>query len=62
VQRELRAALTAIRARSTTEAGSDCPCAMAQGGGAPRIVKIVAEDGGCQHHAALPSGDAVPRV
>jgi len=62
VQRELSAALTAIRAGFTPEAGSDCPCAMAQGGGAPRIVKIVAEDGACQHHAARPGGDAAPHA
>jgi len=62
VQRELSAALTAMRGRFTAEAGSDCPCAVAQRGGAPRLVKIVAEDGGCQHHAPLPRGDATPHA
>ncbi len=54
VQRELTAALAAVRKGFTGPAGTGCPCAMAQGSGAPRIVKIVAEDGGCPHHA--PSG------
>lgn len=62
VQRELSAALTAIRAGFSAGAGSDCPCAMAQGGGAPRIVKIVAEDGACQHHARRPDGGTAPRA
>ncbi len=57
VQRELTAALAAVRHGFTGPAGTDCPCAVAQGSGAPRIVKIVAEDGGCPHHD--PSGGGV---
>ncbi len=62
VKRELSAALTAIRVSFTPEAGRDCPCAMAQRGGAPRIVKIVAEDGRCQHHAVQTPATAAPRL
>lgn len=62
VQRELRTALSAIRVGFTPEAGADCPCAMAKGDGAPRIVKIVAENGACPHHAEPANGASLSRA
>jgi DNA-binding transcriptional MerR regulator len=50
VRRELGQALTAIEERLSCEMSSCCPCAVAQALGAPRIVKVLAKDGLCDHH------------
>ena len=50
VQRELVAALANVR--ESLAARGDCPCAIAGGGAAPRIVKVVARDGECAHSAS----------
>jgi DNA-binding transcriptional MerR regulator len=48
VRRELSEALATIKAQPS-ELTSDCPCAVAASGGAPRIVKLMARDESCQH-------------
>jgi DNA-binding transcriptional MerR regulator len=50
VRRELGQALTAIEERLSCEMQTRCPCAVAQAFGAPRIVKVLARDGLCDHH------------
>jgi DNA-binding transcriptional MerR regulator len=50
VRRELGQALTAIEERLSCEMSTRCPCAVAQALGAPRIVKVLAKDGLCDHH------------
>jgi DNA-binding transcriptional MerR regulator len=54
VRRELGQALTAIEERLSCEMSTRCPCAVAQALGAPRIVKVLAKDGLCDHHPAEP--------
>jgi DNA-binding transcriptional MerR regulator len=49
VKRELSEALAAIEERLSCETASLCPCAVAQALGAPRIVKLLAKDGLCDH-------------
>ena len=46
--------LSAIEERLSCEMSSRCPCAVAQALGAPRIVKVLAKDGLCDHHLAEP--------
>ena len=54
VRRELAQALAAIEERLSCEMASCCPCAVAQALGAPRIVKVLAKDGLCDHHLRDP--------
>jgi DNA-binding transcriptional MerR regulator len=54
VRRELGQALTAIEERLSCEMSTCCPCAVAQALGAPRIVKVLAKDGLCDHHRREP--------
>jgi DNA-binding transcriptional MerR regulator len=49
VSRELAEALAAIEERLSCEMTVRCPCAVAQALGAPRIVKVLAKDGLCDH-------------
>ncbi len=50
VKRELTDALSTLQQRLSCEtAASGCPCEVAQAGGAPRIVKVLAKDDTCQH-------------
>jgi DNA-binding transcriptional MerR regulator len=49
-RRELAEALSTIEKRLACELAGDCPCAVAEAGGAPRIVKVLAKTGSCQHH------------
>jgi DNA-binding transcriptional MerR regulator len=58
VKRELVDALTALRDRTRTEEATRCPCAVASGLDAPRIVKVLAKDGLCDHRG--PGGDGEP--
>jgi DNA-binding transcriptional MerR regulator len=61
VSRELAEALSTIEERIACELSGDCPCAVGEAGGAPRIVKVLAKTGSCQHHAhggGLPEGEA----
>lgn len=62
VKKELLDALTAIQDRLSSAGAEQCPCAVAEAAGAPRIVKVLARQQGCcghQHHdAAVP--DARP--
>jgi DNA-binding transcriptional MerR regulator len=53
VRRELAQALAAIEERLSCETAARCPCAVAQALGAPRIVKVLAQDGLCDHHREL---------
>jgi len=50
VRRELAEALSTIEERLACELAGDCPCAVAEAGGAPRIVKVLAKTVTCQHH------------
>jgi DNA-binding transcriptional MerR regulator len=54
VKRELAQALAAIEERLSCEMATRCPCAVAQALGAPRIVKVLARDGLCDHHLREP--------
>jgi DNA-binding transcriptional MerR regulator len=54
VRRELGQALAAIEERLSCEMSARCPCAVAQALGAPRIVKVLAKDGLCDHHRGEP--------
>jgi DNA-binding transcriptional MerR regulator len=51
VKRELIQARSAVARRLSCDAAAACPCAMAAVIGAPRIVKLLAQDGLCQHFA-----------
>ena len=60
VRRELADALSTIEERLACELAGDCPCAVAEAGEAPRIVKVLAMNGTCRHHAqaeAAPDGE-----
>lgn len=64
VRRELVQALSAIEERLSCEMmATRCPCAVAQTLGAPRIVKVLAKDGLCDHHPGEPShGHPAPKA
>lgn len=63
VRRELVQALTAIEERLSCEMmATHCPCAVAQTLGAPRIVKVLAKDGLCDHHPGEPSRRSEPKA
>ena len=53
VRRELMQARAAVARRLSCDAEQACPCAVAAVIGAPRIVKLLAQDGLC-HHAGSP--------
>ena len=50
VRKELAEALSTIEERLAGELAGDCPCAAAEAGGAPRIVKVLAKTVTCEHH------------
>jgi len=65
VRRELMQARAAVARRLSCDAEHACPCAVAAVIGAPRIVKLLAQDGLCQHAAlrgevAAPAGRESP--
>lgn len=47
VKKELFDALTSIQERLSSEGVEQCPCAVAEAAGAPRIVKVLARQQGC---------------
>lgn|SRR5512136_2468883 len=50
VKRELADALETVSQRlDSADRHQECPCLVAAGGGAPRIVKVLAQKGSCQH-------------
>jgi DNA-binding transcriptional MerR regulator len=51
VRRELVQARAAVARRLSCDAEHACPCAVAAVIGAPRIVKLLAQEGLCQHRA-----------
>jgi DNA-binding transcriptional MerR regulator len=60
VKKELYDALAAIQERLSSAGVEQCPCAVAEAAGAPRIVKVLARHQGCcSHHA---EGTAEPRA
>ncbi len=72
VKKELYDALAAIQERLSSAGVEQCPCAVAEAAGAPRIVKVLArQQGCCEHgvhhgangepHAAAPGTDTGPR-
>ncbi|HET7755420.1 MAG TPA: MerR family transcriptional regulator [Anaeromyxobacteraceae bacterium] len=56
VRRELIQARVAVARRLSCDAERACPCAVAAVIGAPRIVKLLAQDGLCQHLAMERAG------
>jgi DNA-binding transcriptional MerR regulator len=50
VKRELYDALTSIQERLSSSGVEQCPCAVAEAEGTPRIVKILARQQGCCEH------------
>jgi len=58
VKRELADALSAVEERLGCETASRCPCAVADAQGAPRIVKVLARDGLCEHQGRRPEPKA----
>lgn len=54
VKRELAEAMASVEERLGCEASSRCPCAVADAEGAPRIVKVLARDGLCEHQGRRP--------
>jgi DNA-binding transcriptional MerR regulator len=62
VKKELYDALAAIQERLSSSGVEQCPCAVAEAAGAPRIVKVLARQQGCCGHdhaaAAVPEQDA----
>ncbi len=68
VKQELLEGLAAIQDRLSSSGAEQCPCAVAEAAGAPRIVRVLARQQGCcghaEHHAnaareaALGNGDA----
>lgn len=54
VKRELVDALAAVEERLVCETAGRCPCAVADAEGAPRIVKVLARDGLCEHQGRRP--------
>jgi DNA-binding transcriptional MerR regulator len=64
VKKELLDALTAIQVRLSSTGIEQCPCAVAEEAGAPRIVRVLArQQGCCGRHPAHddPHGAADPR-
>ncbi len=63
VKKELYDALAAIQERLSSSGVEQCPCAVAEAEGAPRIVKVLArQQGCCGHgvHAAPPAAEPSP--
>jgi hypothetical protein len=67
VKKELFDALTSIQERLSSEGVEQCPCAVAEAAGAPRIVKVLARQQGCccghgehAHAPGEPHGAAAP--
>ena len=50
VKRELTDALATVKERISREMSQRCPCAMAETGEEPRIVKVVTADTECEHN------------
>ncbi len=64
VKKELLDALATIQDRLSSEGAEQCPCAVAESAGAPRIVKVLARQQGCcghaEHHHQDAALDATP--
>ncbi|WP_242346809.1 MerR family transcriptional regulator [Anaeromyxobacter terrae] len=69
VKRELLDALSTIQERLSSAGVEQCPCAVAEEAGAPRIVRVLARQQGCCGHHPYPpvaaehaehAGEAVP--
>ena len=58
VKRELADALASVEERLGCETAGRCPCAVADAEGAPRIVKVLARDGLCEHQGRRPASKA----
>src|SRR5512146_1377554 len=55
VKKELYDALDGLQERLSSAGEQQCPCAVAEAAGAPRIVKVLArQQGCCEHHRAAP--------
>src|SRR5512138_35925 len=52
LKKEIYAALAAIQERLSSAGIEQCPCAVAEAAGAPRIVKVLARQQGCCVHGA----------
>jgi DNA-binding transcriptional MerR regulator len=62
VKKELYDALTSLQERLSSSGVEQCPCAVAEAEGTPRIVKILARQQGCCEHRKLAHEPAAPPV
>jgi MerR family Zn(II)-responsive transcriptional regulator of zntA len=60
VKREMLDALAAIHERLSSAGTEQCPCAVAEAAGAPRIVKVLAKQQGCCVHGHRGQGGSTP--
>jgi DNA-binding transcriptional MerR regulator len=64
VQRELYDAMASLQERLSSAGVEQCPCAVAEAAGAPRIVKVLARQEGCcghgEHAHAVRAGAGEP--
>jgi DNA-binding transcriptional MerR regulator len=56
VKKEIYDALATLQQRLSSAGVEQCPCAVAEAAGAPRIVKVLARQQGCCEHGAHPGG------
>jgi DNA-binding transcriptional MerR regulator len=56
VKKELFDALAALQERLSSAGVEQCPCAVAEAAGAPRIVKVLARQQGCCEHGSRHRG------
>jgi DNA-binding transcriptional MerR regulator len=56
VKKEIYDALATLQQRLSSAGVEQCPCAVAEAAGAPRIVKVLARQQGCCEHGAHPDG------
>ena len=62
VKKELFDALTSIQERLSSEGVEQCPCAVAEAAGAPRIVKVLARQQGCCARGEHAHAPGAPRA
>ena len=61
VKKELFDALTGLQERLSSAGIEQCPCAIAEAAGAPRIVKVLARQQGCCEHGRSTGWPPPPR-
>jgi DNA-binding transcriptional MerR regulator len=61
VKKELFDALASIQDRLSSSGVEQCPCAVAEAAGAPRMLKVLARQAGCCVHGAAAAGPQAPK-